>query len=139
MRKSDVDLVALEELVGRIFFPSGRCTIERTEAGVSTQVYRICRGDEVFYLRVAEERNGGKDELRLGRAGDRGVGVEDAADQRRAAALASDDEDGRGGRPLPSVSGVGHGAQPGGPRVPPCSGVKVDPSDGMMNWSRLAR
>jgi aminoglycoside phosphotransferase (APT) family kinase protein len=32
------------------------CTIERTEEGSSTQVYRLRRGAEVFYLRVAEER-----------------------------------------------------------------------------------
>ncbi len=56
MRKSDVDLVALRDRVGHIFPAPGCCTVERTEEGVSTQVYRIRRDDEVFYLRVAEER-----------------------------------------------------------------------------------
>jgi aminoglycoside phosphotransferase (APT) family kinase protein len=56
MRKPDVDLAALADLVGRIFPPRGRCAIERTESGGSTQVYRLhCDGD-VFYLRVAEDR-----------------------------------------------------------------------------------
>jgi hypothetical protein len=41
MRKADVDLRALTDLVSRIFPPRGRCTIERTESGISTQVYRI--------------------------------------------------------------------------------------------------
>jgi aminoglycoside phosphotransferase (APT) family kinase protein len=54
MRKSNVDLVALQGLVGHIFPPPGGCAVERTAEGVSTQVYRIRRGDEVFYLRVAE-------------------------------------------------------------------------------------
>ncbi len=56
MRKGDVDCHALADLVGRIFSPRGRCTIERAESGISTQVYRIRRGGAVFYLRVAEER-----------------------------------------------------------------------------------
>src|SRR2546425_1934496 len=57
MRQGDVDLAALHDLIGRIFPPFGRCTVERAEAGISTQVYRIRRGDEVFYLRVAEEHD----------------------------------------------------------------------------------
>lgn len=56
MRKADVDLAALGEIVGRIFPPRGHCTVERTAEGSSTQVYRIRRASEVFYLRVAEER-----------------------------------------------------------------------------------
>jgi aminoglycoside phosphotransferase (APT) family kinase protein len=56
VRKSDVDLRALADLVGRIFPPRGRCTIERTESGMSTQVYRIGCGASAFYLRIAEER-----------------------------------------------------------------------------------
>ncbi len=56
MRKADVDLNALADLVGRIFPPRGRCTVERTEGGGSTQVYRLRCDGEVFYLRVAEER-----------------------------------------------------------------------------------
>lgn len=56
MRKADVDLVALADLVGRIFPPRGSCTIRRTDSGASTQVYRLERGAGTFYLRVAEER-----------------------------------------------------------------------------------
>lgn len=56
MRKGDVDLRALADLVGRIFPSQGRCAIERTESGVSTQVYRLRCGAAVFYLRIAEER-----------------------------------------------------------------------------------
>jgi len=56
VRKADVDLVRLADLVGRIFPPRGRCLIERTRTGSSTQVYRLRDGDNVFYLRVAEER-----------------------------------------------------------------------------------
>jgi aminoglycoside phosphotransferase (APT) family kinase protein len=56
VRKVDVDPSALAAFVGRIFPPYGRCTVERTADGNSTQVYRICRGSEAFYLRVAEER-----------------------------------------------------------------------------------
>ncbi len=56
MRKDDVDLVLLADLVGRIFPPCGHCPIERTEDGASTQVYRLRDGGKVFYLRVAEER-----------------------------------------------------------------------------------
>lgn len=55
MRKADVDREALRACVERIF-PSGECTIERTAEGASTQVYRVRRGTEIFYLRVAEER-----------------------------------------------------------------------------------
>jgi aminoglycoside phosphotransferase (APT) family kinase protein len=55
MRKADVDLGILTALVGRIMAPRTRISLQRTEEGVSTQVYRICRAGEVFYLRVAEE------------------------------------------------------------------------------------
>jgi aminoglycoside phosphotransferase (APT) family kinase protein len=55
-RNADVDLQALADLVGRIFPPPGSCRIERTESGTSTQVYRIRRGGDVFYLRIAENR-----------------------------------------------------------------------------------
>lgn len=54
MRKADVDLGILTELVERIMAPRTRFSLQRTEEGVSTQVYRICRAGEVFYLRVAE-------------------------------------------------------------------------------------
>jgi aminoglycoside phosphotransferase (APT) family kinase protein len=56
MRKPDADLAALRNLVSRAFPGSTRLSLERAEAGVSTQVYRIRRGDEVYYLRVAERR-----------------------------------------------------------------------------------
>lgn len=56
MRKGDVDLDILDELLTRIFPRSDRGFVERTEGGTSTQVYKILRGEEVFYLRVAEER-----------------------------------------------------------------------------------
>jgi uncharacterized protein (DUF1778 family) len=56
MRKDDVNLAVLKDLLRRILPSAGRCSVRRTDEGVSTQVYRIYRGDEVFYLRVAEER-----------------------------------------------------------------------------------
>lgn len=54
-RKGDVDPAALRNLAKRIF-PGSRVAVERTETGVSTQVYRVRHGNEVFYLRIAEER-----------------------------------------------------------------------------------
>ncbi len=53
-RKQHTDLLILGNLVEHIF-ASSRCRFARTETGVSTQVYRIWHGDEIFYLRVAEE------------------------------------------------------------------------------------
>lgn len=58
-RKADVDLRALADLVGRIFPPPGSARIERAESGTSTQVYRIRRGGDAFYLRIAEDRAAG--------------------------------------------------------------------------------
>ncbi|MGH2343933.1 MAG: phosphotransferase family protein [Chloroflexota bacterium] len=55
MRKADLDPRALRDFVDRLFGSAG-CTIERTAEGTSTQVYRLRRGAEIFYLRVAEER-----------------------------------------------------------------------------------
>lgn len=54
-RKPDVDSVALAALVRRAFGTSLPVHCERTADGVSTQVYRLVRGRETFYLRVAEE------------------------------------------------------------------------------------
>ncbi|HEY8283160.1 MAG TPA: aminoglycoside phosphotransferase family protein [Chloroflexota bacterium] len=54
MRKPDVDLQALRRLVVRIF-PARDVAIERVAEGTSTQVYRLLIGEEVYYLRVAEE------------------------------------------------------------------------------------
>ena len=53
VRQGDVDQVALGKLVARIF-RGADCRIERAAAGVSTPVYRVRRGAEVFYLRLAE-------------------------------------------------------------------------------------
>lgn len=53
-RKADLDPRALRALVDRLL--GAACTIERTAEGTSTQVYRLRRGAETFYLRAAEER-----------------------------------------------------------------------------------
>lgn len=52
-RQPDADPVVLGGVVARIF---GRddCRVERTPTGVSTPVYRVRHGGEVFYLRLAE-------------------------------------------------------------------------------------
>jgi aminoglycoside phosphotransferase (APT) family kinase protein len=54
-RKPDVDAAVLAALVRRAFGTSVPVRCERTPEGVSTQVYRLVRGPETFYLRVAEE------------------------------------------------------------------------------------
>jgi aminoglycoside phosphotransferase (APT) family kinase protein len=54
VRKADLDPRALRAFVD-LLFGSAACTIERTAEGTSTQVYRLRRGAEVFYLRAAEE------------------------------------------------------------------------------------
>jgi aminoglycoside phosphotransferase (APT) family kinase protein len=54
-RKPDVDAAVLAALVRRAFGTSVPVRCERTPEGVSTQVYRLVRGPEPFYLRVAEE------------------------------------------------------------------------------------
>lgn len=46
----------MEALLRRAFGASTSITYQRTSEGVSTQVYRLDRGDQVFYLRVAEEQ-----------------------------------------------------------------------------------
>lgn len=54
-RKADIDTAATHALLHRVFGSSVPVTCQRTPDGVSTQVYRIRRGPEVFYLRIAEE------------------------------------------------------------------------------------
>jgi Ser/Thr protein kinase RdoA (MazF antagonist) len=55
MRKPDVDLRALDDLLVRVFGSRGSFTYQRTPTGTSTQVYRVNRGPESFYVRIAEE------------------------------------------------------------------------------------
>ncbi|MEV6842879.1 aminoglycoside phosphotransferase family protein [Actinoplanes sp. NPDC051411] len=54
-RKADIDNAAINALLHRVFGASVPLSYQRTPDGVSTQVYRIWRGSEVFYLRIAEE------------------------------------------------------------------------------------
>jgi hypothetical protein len=54
-RKPDVDAAAIDALLQKVFGTSTPVTYERTPDGVSTQVYRLVRGSETFYLRIAEE------------------------------------------------------------------------------------
>ena len=54
-RKPDIDGPTLEALLRRAFGPTTTISYQRTPDGVSTQVYRLNRGAEVFYLRIAEE------------------------------------------------------------------------------------
>ncbi|MGH2562116.1 MAG: phosphotransferase [Thermomicrobiales bacterium] len=54
MRKPDLDPRLIHELAVRALSHADGLVIERTSSGGSTQVYRIRRGSETFYLRVAE-------------------------------------------------------------------------------------
>jgi aminoglycoside phosphotransferase (APT) family kinase protein len=54
-RKPDVDGAAIEALARGVFGTSTPLSYERTAEGVSAQVYRVFRGPEVFYLRIAED------------------------------------------------------------------------------------
>lgn len=54
-RKANIDKAATNALLHRVFGASVPVPYQRTPDGVSTQVYRIWRGPEVFYLRIAEE------------------------------------------------------------------------------------
>ncbi len=47
-RKQDTDVLIVGNLIERVFAGS-RCRFARTETGVSTQVYQIWHGDEIFY------------------------------------------------------------------------------------------
>lgn len=54
-RRADVDPGAVAAVVRAVFGSAVPVTVDRTPDGVSTQVYRLVRGTETFYLRVAEE------------------------------------------------------------------------------------
>lgn len=54
-RKPDIDRTALEALLRRAFGSTAPIAYQRTPDGVSTQVYRLDRGDQVLYLRLAED------------------------------------------------------------------------------------
>lgn len=52
-RNDDFEPAAISALLRRAF-SSADYRFERTAAGVSTQVYRVWHGDDIFYLRLAE-------------------------------------------------------------------------------------
>jgi aminoglycoside phosphotransferase (APT) family kinase protein len=54
MRKPDVDPRVVHELAIRALSNAEPLDVERTAHGTSTQVYRIQRGAEIFYLRIGE-------------------------------------------------------------------------------------
>jgi aminoglycoside phosphotransferase (APT) family kinase protein len=54
-RKPDVNRTALTSVLRHVFGPSRPVHFERTSEGRSSQTYRLTRGGDVFYLRVAEE------------------------------------------------------------------------------------
>src|SRR5262245_30736652 len=54
-RKPDVDPDALEAMALRVFGATTPVTFRRTADGLRTQVYRLTRGGDVFYLRLAED------------------------------------------------------------------------------------
>ena len=54
-RKPDIDAGATEALLRKAFGSALPITFHRTPDGVSTQVYRVRRGREVFYLHIAEQ------------------------------------------------------------------------------------
>lgn len=56
-RRPDADPAAVTALLRRAFGDSVPVTFERTPDGMSTQVYRVRRGTDTFYLRMAEERD----------------------------------------------------------------------------------
>lgn len=76
-RRPDVDLTAVASLLRRVLGSSPEPAFHRTADGVSTQVYRVARGSETFYLRVAEEAHEdlGTDAELHGRLRDLGVSV----------------------------------------------------------------
>lgn len=55
MRKPDVDFGALEDLLVGVLGPRDGFTYQRTPTGTSTQVYRVDRRAETFYVRIAED------------------------------------------------------------------------------------
>ncbi|MEQ7007893.1 aminoglycoside phosphotransferase family protein [Actinopolymorpha sp. B17G11] len=54
-RKPDVDQAALDAVVDRAFGTTVPVSCQRTPDGLRTQVYRLRRDRETFYLRLAEE------------------------------------------------------------------------------------
>lgn len=56
-RQPDADRDAIAALLRRAFGAAVPLEFTRTPDGSSTQVYRVNRGTEVFYLRLAEERD----------------------------------------------------------------------------------
>jgi len=57
MHSNTIDTRLIEDLVTQVFPGTISSHVERVEEGVSTYVYRIYRGSEVFYLRVLPEVN----------------------------------------------------------------------------------
>jgi aminoglycoside phosphotransferase (APT) family kinase protein len=57
MHCNDIDIRLIEALVAQVFPRTVPAYVERVEEGVSTYVYRIYRGNELFYLRVLPEVN----------------------------------------------------------------------------------
>jgi len=57
MQSNIIDIRLIEALVTQVFPRTVPSHVERVEEGVSTYVYRIYRGHEVFYLRVLPEVN----------------------------------------------------------------------------------
>jgi len=54
-RRPEIEPAAIDAVLAAAFGRSVPVTYARTLDGVSTQVYRVVRGDETFYLRIAEE------------------------------------------------------------------------------------
>ncbi len=57
MHSNTIDIRLIEALLARVFPCTVPSHVERVEEGVSTYVYRIYRGHELFYLRVLPEVN----------------------------------------------------------------------------------
>ncbi len=57
IQSKTIDIRLIEALVARVFPCTVPSHVERVEEGVSTYVYRIYRGNELFYLRVLPEVN----------------------------------------------------------------------------------
>ncbi len=57
MHSNAIDIRLIEVLVARVFPRTLSTRVERVDEGVSTYVYRIYHGNEVFYLRVLPEVN----------------------------------------------------------------------------------
>jgi hypothetical protein len=57
MQSNTIDIRSIEALIARVFPRTIPLHLERVEEGVSTYVYKIYRGNEVFYLRILPEAN----------------------------------------------------------------------------------